>query len=140
MISASRSTDGIHSETCHYPRFSKKRVSCILARERRRQRRACGGAQRNPRYDQDLPHKPADAGESHWLNLNDDERANNKKLTPASRARCALTLYSWGSAFGSTPGSMLPPASRARCALTPYSWGSAFGSTPGSMLPPASAG
>jgi hypothetical protein len=64
---------------------------------------------RNPRYDQDLSRKPADAGDSHWLN--DDEMANNKKLPPASRARCAITQYSWGSAFGSTPGYILSPAS-----------------------------
>jgi hypothetical protein len=41
---------------------------------------------RNPRYVQHLSRKPADAGDSHWLNLNDDEMANNKKLPPASRA------------------------------------------------------
>src|SRR5215475_645474 len=38
----------------------KKRVCCILARERGRQSKAWGGAQRNPRYGQDLSHKPAE--------------------------------------------------------------------------------
>jgi len=41
---------------------------------------------RNPRYVQRLSRKPADAGDSHWLTLNDDEMANNKKLPPAPRA------------------------------------------------------
>jgi len=41
---------------------------------------------RNPRYEQDFSHKPADAGDSHRLNLNDDEMAINKKLPPAPRA------------------------------------------------------
>src|SRR5215510_6560304 len=81
----------------------------ISARGCGRQNKAWGGAQRNPRYDQDLSRKPADAGDSHWLN--DDEMANNKKLPPASRARCAITQYSWGSAFGSAPGFILSPAS-----------------------------
>src|SRR5215468_135989 len=48
----------------------------FLARGCGRQNIAWGGAQRNPRYDQDLSRKPADAGDSHWLN--DDEMANNK--------------------------------------------------------------
>jgi hypothetical protein len=42
---------------------------------------------RNPRYVQHLSRKPADAGDSHGLNLNDHEMTNNKKLPPASRAR-----------------------------------------------------
>jgi len=81
----------------------------IFSLRSRRQNRAWGGAQRNLRYDQDLSRKPADAGDSHWLN--DYEMANYKKLPPASRARCAITQYSWGSAFGYTPGYILSPAS-----------------------------
>src|SRR5215475_15561736 len=91
-------------EPCYYPHFD-----AFLARGCGRQHKAWGVAQRNPRYDQDLSRKPADAGDSHWLY--DDEMANNKKLPPASRARCAVTQYSWGSAFGSTPGYTLSPAS-----------------------------
>ena len=41
---------------------------------------------RNPRYDQDLSHKPAKPPYSHWPNLNDDEMAHDKKLPPAPRA------------------------------------------------------
>src|SRR5262245_65675443 len=62
------------------PHFYTKCVYRILARGCGRQHKAWGGAQRNPRYVQHLSRKPADAGDSHWLNLNDDEMANNKKL------------------------------------------------------------
>jgi len=51
------------------------------------------------------------AGDSHWPNLNDDEMAHDKKLPPAPRAWCVLTPYTWGFAFGYTPGYILPPAS-----------------------------
>jgi hypothetical protein len=54
----------------------------ILARDSGRQSKAWGGAQRSPRYDQDLLRKPAIAGGSHWRNL-DNEMANNEKLPPA---------------------------------------------------------
>src|SRR5262249_46151378 len=56
----------------------------ILSLRSRRQNRAWGGALRNPGYDQVLSHKPAAAGDSHWLNLYDDEMAHDKKLPPAS--------------------------------------------------------
>jgi hypothetical protein len=67
---------------CHYPHFDE-----FLARGCGRQNIAWGSAALHPRYDQDLSRKPADAGDSHWLN--DDEMANNKKLPPASPRFCA---------------------------------------------------
>jgi len=40
--------------------------------------------QRNPRYDQDLSHKPAERATA--IGLNDDEMAHDNKLPPAPRA------------------------------------------------------
>jgi hypothetical protein len=42
----------------------------------------------------DLSRKPADADDSHWLNLNDDEMANNEKLPPASAGlMCIYAIF-----------------------------------------------
>jgi hypothetical protein len=69
----------------------------IFSLRSRRQIKAWGGAQRNPRNVM-RTHQAREAGGSHWPNLDDDEMVNNEKLPPASRASVINLRRTWGSA------------------------------------------
>src|SRR5215510_9609442 len=79
------------------PKLLRQMDVRIFSLRSRRQNRAWGGAQRNPRNVM-RAHQAREAGGSHWSNLDDDEMVNNEKLPPASRASMINLRRTWGSA------------------------------------------